>query len=560
MLYNGLQQTKTTPLPINASSSNNSRNIGLIQNYSVDKSTQPAEFNRLLLEDLEGGVSRIALNINEQSASDVGIESILQELRTSAGSSGPSTGPYLAGVHCNLVTIEVPAAALRSHLHSKPKKSVAELPTTSTILGYSDFERMTEFIPVLRGFAWTLNIAEFHNFGADAVTELACMLSVVGELARHPQGNEILSNPRGISIRLGINSAHLTCIAKLRAARILWAKLMTQDQMKIKMQNSALRLHAETTRTELSHIDTWTNIIRHSAAAAAAIMANCDEILIHPHDQRIARQNSFGNRIARNILNTLVYESKLNAFYDPLAGAFAIESMTTELADRAWQLHQDIENSGGLSSVLANETGIIARLIRAQRALLITEESHRRPGMLGVSEYANPAEANDLANHENPEAFIIYSAKAQLADNWDYELVLSDIFGTLRDAANAASIEYLPILLDDQSSVSARLAWTENALNSAGLSPCQNKTASAKVVRVLIGKDTTYSDILLTTLSEQVQLGKNDNQSYCFVVAGRLPPELEKSAKAVGLNATLYSGCNLEKTLREILLKAGAAL
>jgi methylmalonyl-CoA mutase len=389
-----------------------------------------------------------------------------------------------------------------------------------------------------------------HNFGADAVTELACMLSTLAEIARQPDGKRIRSNPNGISIRLGVNSAHLGCIAKLRAARILWNAKAKHPH------DSNLQIHAETSRTELSHTDTWTNIIRHSAAAAAAIMGNCDGLLIHPHDARIARTNPFGNRIARNIFNTLIFESKLNAFADPLAGSFAIEAMTSELVDKSWQLHEQIENSGGLLSNLdlANTKAILPHLIQTQRAALIAEESHRRPGLLGVSEYPNLAEVADLENHENPGTFITYSAKPQLAENWNEELRLSDIFGTLKNAGITANIEYVPILIDEPSAIAARLAWTENALSAAGIGVSQSKTPPPNAIHVIIGKDSTYKEKLLATL------GELHSQGSCFVVAGRLPSELETAAIACGLTATLYAGCNLEKTLRQVLLQVGAKL
>jgi methylmalonyl-CoA mutase len=376
------------------------------------------------------------------------------------------------------------------------------------------------------------------------------MLSTLSEIARQPQGKRILTNPNGISIRMGVNSAHLSCIAKLRAARVVWNTKAKHAH------DCALQIHAETSRTELSHMDTWTNIIRHSAAATAAILGNCDGLLIHPHDARIARPNPFGNRIARNIFNTLIFESKLNAFADPLAGSFAIEAMTSALVEKSWQLHEQIESSGGLLSNLdlTNTKAIIPHLIQSQRTALIAEESHRRPGLLGVSEYPNLAEIADLENHEDPGAFINYSTKPQLAENWNEELRLSDIFDTLKNAGISAKIEYVTILIDEPSAIATRLAWTENALSAAGIRVSQSKSPPSNVIHVIIGKDSTYKEKLLATL------GELHNQGRCFVVAGRLPPELETAAVACGLTATLYAGCNLEKTLQEILLKAGATL
>ncbi len=535
------------------------RNIALIQNYTThntadaNKSKESKELNTLLLEDLEGGVNRIAFQGETPDSTTSGLERILHEIRTSPD-AGPSYGEFLGGVHCNLVTFEVPATALLSFLQSNPGSSAKDFPTVSAVLGFSDIQKLKEYSTLLGDLPWTLRIADVHNFGADAVTELACMLSTLAEIARQPDGKRILSKPsncmNGITIRLGVNSAHLGCIAKLRAARILWNAKAKQAH------DSTLQIHAETSLTELSHTDTWTNIIRHSAAAAAAIMGNCDGLLIHPHDARIARTNPFGNRIARNIFNTLIFESKLNAFADPLAGSFAIEAMTSELVERSWQLHEQIESSGGLLSNLdlTNTKAIVPHLIQTQRAALIAEESHRRPGLLGVSEYPNLAEVADLKNHENPGAFITYSAKPQLAENWNEELRLSDIFGTLKNAGITANIDYVTILIDEPSATAARLAWTENALSAAGMRDSQGKAPPSNVIHVIIGKDSTYKEKLLATLDELRDQGR------CFVVAGRLPSELETAAIACGLTATLYAGCNLEKTLRHVLLQAGAKL
>ncbi len=128
-------------------------------------------------------------------------------------------------------------------------------------------------------------------------------------------------------------------LAKFRAARILWSEILRASRL----PQVPLRLHAETSRVMMAETDAHTNILRSVAAVFGAGLGGADSISVLPFSFNQGMPNAFARRVARNLQNVLLHESHLWRIADPAAGAGAIETLTRDIAAKAWTTLQNAE-------------------------------------------------------------------------------------------------------------------------------------------------------------------------------------------------------------------------
>jgi hypothetical protein len=473
----------------------------------------------------------------------------------------PERGP-LAGIYATLVEWEIGIELLEKS--SLEQRTIQRLSQSEQVSFRVTPEQLADPILLARidelaSLAGTKQIQvslaahAIHDKGADHKTELATALAM-GALLLARFRRSPTPAPE-FSCRLAINSAHLDCIAKLRAARLLWAMLCLCEQADSEITGQAekpplIGIHATTSATEDSHIDTWTNIIRASVGTAAGMLGSCTSMLIPSHDGRIAPTNPFGRRIARNTHNILNFESHLADFTDPLRGSFATETRTHELCHQSWDVFQQILESGGLESDLKlGNLGILGQRVTASRKKLLIQESYRKPGMLGVSEFPNANEATDIQNHEFHQLVLKFNESKVLPPQSDGEdiLRLSNVFGAIRtlSVAHPEQTTFRFELLEPPQKIAQRISWTESTLAAAGFTRSLEKNTA---VIVIVGSDVTYGDKLIPCIQEL----SRKNPTSCLVVAGRLPPLTEASARQAGLHTKLFSGCDCAQVLTNI--------
>lgn len=133
--------------------------------------------------------------------------------------------------------------------------------------------------------------------------------------------------------------------AKLRAARLLWSRIMEEFQPK-KPASLMLRTHCQTSGVSLQEQDPYNNIVRTAYEALAAVLGGTQSLHTNSFDEAIALPTEFSARIARNTQLILQHETGVTKVVDPLAGSYYVESLTAELADKAWALIEEIEAIG----------------------------------------------------------------------------------------------------------------------------------------------------------------------------------------------------------------------
>jgi methylmalonyl-CoA mutase len=210
----------------------------------------------------------------------------------------------------------------------------------------------------------SISISGYHmqEAGATLVQELAFTLADGREYVRAAlaKGLDVDDFAGRLSFFFAIGMNFFMEAAKLRAARFLWTRIMQEFQPQ-KPQSLMLRTHCQTSGVSLQEQDPYNNIIRTAFEAMSAVLGGTQSLHTNSFDEAIALPTEFSSRIARNTQLILQHETGVTKVVDPLAGSYYVESLTNELAEKAWALIEEIETLGGMTSAV-NE-GLPKRLI-----------------------------------------------------------------------------------------------------------------------------------------------------------------------------------------------------
>ncbi|MCH4553758.1 methylmalonyl-CoA mutase [Aestuariibaculum lutulentum] len=193
-----------------------------------------------------------------------------------------------------------------------------------------------------------------------------------------------------LSFFWGIGMNHFMEIAKMRAARMLWAKLIKPFNPKNE-KSLNLRTHCQTSGWSLTEQDPFNNIARTTIEAAAAVFGGTQSLHTNALDEAIALPTDFSARIARNTQIFLQEETKITKTVDPWAGSFYIEKLTNDIAEKAWTLIQEIENLGGMTKAI--EAGIPKIRIEEAAARKQARIDSNQDIIIGVNKYRLKQEA-----------------------------------------------------------------------------------------------------------------------------------------------------------------------
>jgi len=172
--------------------------------------------------------------------------------------------------------------------------------------------------------------------------------------------------------------------AKLRAARFLWHKIMQEFEPK-KESSSMLRTHCQTSGVSLQEQDPYNNIVRTAYEAMSAVLGGTQSLHTNSFDEAIALPTAFSSRIARNTQLILQNETKVTKVVDPLAGSYYVEKLTSDLADEAWKLIEEIEEMGGMTKAVAS--GMPKLRIEEAAALRQAQVDRGEEVIVGVNKF-----------------------------------------------------------------------------------------------------------------------------------------------------------------------------
>lgn len=380
------------------------------------------------------------------------------------------------------LSIDLGADPLTAPLSGRAAAAEADVVATAA--------KLTEYDGGVR--AVTVDAAAFHNLGASASLELAGAIAAGVAYLRLLTGSGLSAADalQQISFRFAADDDQFATIAKLRAARRLWARVA---EVVGAPDAGAATIHAVTSKAMMSQRDPWVNMLRTTLAAFAAGVGGADTVLVETFDAAIAgglpgTAVTFSRRMARNTQLLLLEESHLGRVVDPSGGSWFVEDLTDQLAQQAWAKFQDLESRGGFVAARDHLSAQIAE-VAARRA---DDIAHRRTALTGVNEFPNLAE-NALAQTDSFPGVVRYAAAFEALRN------RSDAY--LAKTGKRPQVVLLPV--GPLAEHNIRTTFASNLLASGGIEAVNPGTvdaagvaaaAAGHVAAVVCGTDARYAE------------------------------------------------------------------
>jgi len=405
----------------------------------------------------------------------------------------------------------------------------------------------------------------YHMAGATEAQELGIMMATGVAYLRSmvDAGMDLAAAAGQVAFSMAADADVSLTIAKYRAARLLWAAVLKEcgleDAPKMALSGvSSLRM--------MSVKDPWVNILRATAACFGAGIGGADDICILPHDSMVGMSSGFARRIARNVQIILQEESGLSRVQDPAAGSYAFESITSDLAAKAWEYFQKIESLGGLEKALAARAvqEDLANAWAGRRQNL----AKRKDAITGVSEFpdidekpivntgAMPAEPTDLT----PAGVTIEPlAFHRLPEDFEKLRAFSD---ACLEKDGTRPLIYLANI-GNPSDYTARTTFAKNFFEAGGIKAVSGEggtdagaitdafKASGAKLAVLCSSDDQYA-----ALGQDVAVCLKKAGAHVYL-AGR--PLNADELKIAGVDEFIYMGCDVLEVLAQAHVKAGAS-
>ncbi|MFB8385279.1 methylmalonyl-CoA mutase family protein [Streptomyces rubiginosohelvolus] len=520
--------------------------------------TDPARLNEALLGDLENGVTSLWLTVGGPAG--VPVDGLTRALE---------------GVYLDLapVALDAPAdldAAATELLRLYEERGVARSEARGTLgadpLGHeartgveADLapavrwaQRCDAEYPGLR--AIVVDGLPYHEAGGSAGEELGLSLAtgVAYLRALTAAGMSVEAACGQLEFRYAATADQFLTIAKLRAARRLWARVAEASGAPAA---GAQRQHAVTSPVMMTRRDPWVNMLRTTLATLGAGVGGADSVTVLPFDHALGLPDAFARRIARNTSTILMEESHLARVIDPAGGSWYVERLTDELAAAAWAFFQETERAGGLPAAL--RSGTVAERLAATWAARSAKLARRKEPITGVSEFPMPAE-RPVEREPAPDPYA--GAPGGLP-----RVRRDEAFEALRArsdahlAATGSRPKVFVAALGPAAAHTARASFAVNLFGAGGIEAVHDPVsvdsdtaagalaASGASVAVLCSSDALYAE-----QAEQVAGALKSAGAARVFLAGR-PGEY------ADVDAYVFAGCDAVAVLTSVLDRMGVA-
>ena len=360
-----------------------------------------------------------------------------------------------------------------------------------------------------------------------------------------------------IGFRMAATAEVFVTIAGLRAARIMWERVVTASGGSAEAARQYQ--HAVTAAHMHSRRDPWVNLLRGASAALAAGVAGADAVTVLPFDLAsgaVDADGALGRRLARNTQLLLLEESHLARAADPAGGSFYVESLTDRLASEGWRVLQEIEASGGIEAAIG-DGALAAAMEQSWRARLGPLRTRSEP-LVGVSEFPlldEPAQAGRAGSSTAPSGSGLPVRR------------LAEPFEDLRDAADrhrAATGDRPAVWVASLGSAadhSTRTAWAQNLLAAGGIeargaagvdSPiaaAADFAASGLAAAVITGSDDMYS---LRAAATAAALADAGAAFVALVCDPDTPDDLPAEVRSAGVDEIWHDGLDVVAALKRL--------
>ncbi len=400
-------------LPVEAiQATQKNKKTGSWQNRPSVKYTNEIETNSLLISYLRLGADAINIDFKSTDLNNVDFVKLLNNIKLS-----------VSPIFFTTLQVTELLAKLSKFIHYFPKGGVltdviadsfVKTSSKDNILTWENAKQtivQTEQFPDFQVISVSSHV--FHNAGANAVQELAFVVATAVEnldkLTDLGLSLEQIIAKIEFSVSVGTN--YFVEIAKLRALRYLWSKVLESFNCSLLINDC--QIHCQTSSFFESTLSPYTNMLRATTEAMSAVMGGCDALTVLAYDSVLGEQNSaLGERIARNVSILMREEAHLDKIIDPAAGAYYIENLTYQLSIEAWTLFQKVESLGGINA--AFEKGFIKEEINQS---YVEKVKNLQSGkvMVGVNKFRVEPE-NELKSVENLNNSSIFLQNRRLSE------------------------------------------------------------------------------------------------------------------------------------------------
>jgi methylmalonyl-CoA mutase len=379
-----------------------------------------------------------------------------------------------------------------------------------------------------------------HATGATPAQELAWLLASTAEALREldAAGVDARSAAPHFGWQLGVGRHTFVEIAKLRAARVLFAKLFAACGIG-RADGLDPWIHAITSPLTQTQRDPHVNVLRGTTQAFAALVGGADAVTVLPWDLSLGAPDAHADRVARNTALVLQEESHLGAVVDPAGGSYAIESLTLELARAAWEHFRATEREGGLRAILLDRRAMPPMDPLAAWTALAKDVRRRKVPILGVSQFPT----NDARIAREP-------APMPLGGNREAQ----ELEG-LRDRADKLPAERRRVKLVRLGALAEhgpRDAFVRGFFAVAGLDA--DDAHDGAPIACVLGADARYA-----AEAEAAVRGAKASGALRVLLAGKPDPALEPALRAAGLDDLVVFGGDVLQTLDGLLRALEAA-
>jgi len=254
---------------------------------------------------------------------------------------------------------------------------------------YAEMKALVEETNSLENFrSITVTGKNFRDAGSSIVQELGFSITMGAEyLSKLTEaGLNIDDVACSIKFNFGVGANYFMEIAKLRAARLLWAKVVEAFEPKCEC-SSKMIIHSENTIFNKTVYDPYVNLLRTQTEAMSAVLGGTNSLTVLPFNAIYEETNDISERIARNQQILLKEESHFDKIADPAAGSYYIETLTNSIAEQAWKLFLDVQEKGGY--VAAFKEGFVQAQVNATATKMDSAIATRRENLLGTNQFPN---------------------------------------------------------------------------------------------------------------------------------------------------------------------------
>lgn len=518
--------------------------------------TDPVRLNEALLGDLENGVTSLWLAVGGPGGVPVSglaraLEGVHLDLAPVVLDAGGDAGPAVRELLALCEARGLAKGSVRGGLGIDPLGHAARSGSEPDLTEAVHWARLCSGeYPGLRALA--VDALPYHEAGGSAAEELGLSLAtgVACLRALTAAGLSVEEACGQLEFRYAATADQFLTIAKLRAARRLWARVA---EVCGAPDAGAQRQHAVTSSVMMTRRDPWVNMLRTTLACLAAGVGGAESVTVLPFDHALGLPDAFARRIARNTSTILIEESHLARVTDPAGGSWYVERLTEELAAAAWSFFQEVERAGGQAAAL--RSGMVKERIEATWAAQCRDLARRKEPVTGVSEF--PALAERPVEREPAPSASWEGGLPRVRRDEAFEALRARSDRHL--TATGSRPRVFLAALGPASAHTGRASFAANLFLSGGIEPVQEPVsvdastagaafaASGATIACLCSADALYAE-----QAEGVTAALRAAGAEQVFLAGR--PDA-----FAGADVHVFAGCDVVAVLSSVLDRMGVA-